>query len=232
MKRKGIKGWAGKTGVLVGGFGSSKRGLEWWWESLMWGTLQESLGKNISTWHILLHDLKCNILMSTFAFYQVFSSEAILVHNSVGLPFVILFLNGNSLPRPSIKTCLNMFIFLHWWLSHWHNLLAHILDLIGNVFRGCGLFTAWLPDRRISESAWTTVLPDASDSFWSSGFLGTRNCCGSALLWIFESEKLSHCWSSRISSGNNSTPKKLWHIFLSEIHFFLKSVYYAELRLV
>lgn len=73
MKRKG---WGGgkveEKLVLVGGFGSSKKGLERWWESLMWGNLQESLGKSTSTWHILLlHDLKYSILMSTFAFCQV-----------------------------------------------------------------------------------------------------------------------------------------------------------------
>lgn len=58
---------------------------------------------------------------------------------------------------------------LLWWPSHRHHLLAHSVGLSGNVLGGCGLFTAWLPDRAVSESAWTTdrSLPDATDSFWS-----------------------------------------------------------------
>lgn len=68
-KKKGIrKKWC------PGGFGSSKRGLEGWWESLMWGNQQESLGKNISTSHVLLHELKCSILISTFDVCQVLQS--------------------------------------------------------------------------------------------------------------------------------------------------------------
>lgn len=118
-----------------------------------------------------------------------------------------------------------MLQFLYWWLSHWHNLLAHILDLIGNVFRGCGLFTAWLPDRRISESAWTAVLPDASDSFWSSCFLGTRICCGSLLLWIFESA-IAGVAESVLAITPKTPLSFLIHIF------FPTTVYYPELRLV
>lgn len=60
------------------------------------------------------------------------------------------------LPSPSGKASLSMLELLNWWPCHWHYLLTHILDLSGNVFGGCGLFTAWLPDRRVSESAWTT----------------------------------------------------------------------------
>lgn len=51
-----------------------------------------------------------------------------------------------------------MLKLLHYWPSHWHHLLAHILDLVGNEL-GCVLFTSWPPDRRVSESAWTTVRP-------------------------------------------------------------------------
>lgn len=173
--------------------GSSKTGLKRWWESLMWDTLQESLGKNVSARHSA----------SCFTWWA-----AISVHAPMVFLFFLKKMEIHSYRRRSRKTCVNMFKFLYWWLSHWYNLLAHILDLIGNVFGGCGLFTAWLPDRRISESAWTTVLPDASDSFWSSCILGRRNCCRSALLWIFDLDELSYHLNIQTGSPDNATPKK------------------------
>lgn len=74
------------------------------------------------------------------------SSEAILVQKPIGLPFFFknVILNGNSLPRPCSTTVWTCSIFLYWWLSHWHHLLAHILDLmemcsgaVGCLLLGC-----------------------------------------------------------------------------------------------
>lgn len=45
---------------------------------------------------------------------------------------------------------------LQWWPGHQRHLLAYILGLRGNVLGGCGLFIAWLPDGRVSESLLTT----------------------------------------------------------------------------
>lgn len=81
------------------------------------------------------------------------------------------------LPGTSAKACQNKLDLFHCLPYHWHHLLAHILGLGGNVLGGCGLFTAWLPDRRVSESAWTTAGLPARCCRLILIFLSYGKCC-------------------------------------------------------